>query len=486
MVVDKLKFSKRFKEKTWNVQGYFYSVWVSADSTASGHDDKWASFWQHLERDVTVLPQARSHCARWVKSWLAERRGDSEEAARAWFERLGRRADLRDWQFRQAVQSVRLWCTRVETARWASTFDWVGLIEQARDLGAGHRTLLRETISVSQASAQDRQAVPGEDRLLQEVLDRARRIIRLEHLAVATETTYLDWIRRFTLFRLRRLRVAPDPIGPEQVSSYLEYLALERKVAPATQRQALNALMFLLRKVYQLQDAQLEFTPARTGARRPPTVLTRAEVCRVFHALEDPWRLLCMLLYGSGLRQMEGLRLRIKDLDFGQGTLTIHDAKGGKHRMVPLPRKLEDRLNRHLEAGRLRHEQDRAIGLGEVHLPEALSRKYPNAAKEWRWQYLFPAANLCAHPRTGRIARHHLHEHSLQRQFKAAVEKAGITKRATCHTLRHSFATHLLESGADIRTVQTLLGHASVATTMIYLHVMKRPGAGAPSPLDLD
>jgi integron integrase len=453
---------------------------------ASNKDPKWTCFWEHLTRDAAVMPQARSHCARWVKNWLAERGADSEEASRLWFERLGRRADLRDWQFRQAIQAVRLWCTRVEVLAWASTFDWVGLIEQARDLGAGHRTLLRETVLVTQSCAQDRLAVPGEDSLLQELLDRARRIIRLEHLAVATETTYLDWIRRFSLFRLRRLRVAIDEIVPEQLSAYLEYLALERKVAPATQRQALNALIFLLRKVYHLQDTQCEFTPARAGARRPPTVLTREEVRRIFHVLEDPWRLLCSLLYGSGLRQMEGLRLRIKDLDFGQGTLTIHDAKGGKHRIVPLPRNLEDRLTRHLEAGRLRHEQDQAIGLGEVHLPESLARKYPNAAKEWRWQYLFPAANLCAHPRTGHVARHHLHEHSLQRQFKAAVEKVGITKRATCHTLRHSFATHLLESGIDIRTVQTLLGHASVATTMIYLHVMKRPGAGAPSPLDFD
>jgi integron integrase len=459
---------------------------VSVEITASDPDSKWTSFWRHLERDATVLPQARAHCARWVKSWIAECGVDSEEAARIWFERLGRRSGLRDWQFRQAIQAVRLWCTRVEPVSWAKTFDWVGLIEQARDLGPGHRTLLRETVSVSQASPQDHQAVPGEDSLLKDVLDRARRIIRLEHLAVATETTYLDWIRRFTLFRLRRLRVAIDEIGPDQLSAYLEYLALERKVAPATQRQALNALIFLLRKVHQLQETQCEFTPARAGARRPPTVLTREEVRRLFHALEDPWRLLCMLLYGSGLRQMEGLRLRIKDVDFGQGTLTIHDAKGGKHRMVPLPRNLEDRLKRHLEAARLRYEQDRAVGLGEVHLPEALSRKYPNAAKEWRWQYLFSAANLCAHPRTGRVARHHLHEHSLQRQFKAAVEKAGITKRATCHTLRHSFATHLLESGIDIRTVQTLLGHADVSTTMIYLHVLKRPGAGAPSPLDLD
>ncbi len=225
-----------------------------------------------------VAPQARSHCARWVKAWLEEGGGESAEATRAWFERLGRRPVLRDWQFRQAIYAIRLWCTCIEPVSWVRAFDWIGLAEQARDLGAAHRTLLREAVPMSRSCSQDRRAVPGEDTLMQGVLNHARRIIRLEHLAVTTETTYLDWIRRFTLFRLRRLRVAVDEITPAQLSVYLEYLALERQVAPATQRQALNALIFLLRKVYQLQDTLCEFTPARAGARRPPTVLTREEV----------------------------------------------------------------------------------------------------------------------------------------------------------------------------------------------------------------
>ena len=190
-------------------------------------------------------------------------------------------------------------------------------------------------------------------------------------------------------------------------------------------------------------------------------------------------------MYGSGLRVMETLRLRVKDFDFGQGTITIHDGKCGKHRVVTLPKAIEQRLQQHLAKAREKHLQDLAVGAGDVHMPESLLRKWPNATREWCWQYLFASATLCPHPRTARIARHHLHEVSIQRQFKQAVRKASIPKRATCHTMRHSFATHLLESGTDIRTVQSLMGHASVQTTMIYLHVMKRPGAGGPSPLDL-
>jgi integron integrase len=190
-------------------------------------------------------------------------------------------------------------------------------------------------------------------------------------------------------------------------------------------------------------------------------------------------------MYGSGLRVIECMRLRVKDLDFDQGTITIHDGKGGGHRVVPLPVALETRLRRHLETAQGQHLRDLAAGAGEVHMPESLARKYPNAPREWCWQYVFAAATLCPHPRTGKFARHHLHEASMQRQFKHAVGKAAIPKPATSHCLRHSFATHLLQSGTDIRTVQDLMGHASVETTMIYLHVMQRPGAGGPSPLDI-
>ncbi|MEI7929684.1 MAG: integron integrase, partial [Verrucomicrobiales bacterium] len=408
----------------------------------------------------------------------------------AYFDTLGRSTHLADWQLRQAVDAARILACDVLEIAWASSFDWQGLIDQARSLESNHRTHARETIQVrSEASSlpnPEPGQVPDPEGELVRIIDALRRAIRLKNLAVATEETYVHWNSRFVRFCHQKIGQSPHAAGPPAVTAYLDFLALERNVAPATQKQALNAMAFLVKNVLGIKEFTLDhITPAR-GQRRPPVVMTREEVRSVFARMEDPWKLIAQLMYGSGLRVMETLRLRVKDLDFGQGTITVHDGKGGKHRVVPLPKALEARLKDHLRIAYEKHLQDLACGAGDVHMPEALLRKWPNATREWAWQYIFPSATLCPHPRTGRFARHHLHEVSLQRQFKEAVRKAAIPKRATCHTMRHSFATHLLESGTDIRTVQSLLGHSSVETTMIYLHVIKRPGAGAFSPLDLD
>lgn len=243
--------------------------------------------------------------------------------------------------------------------------------------------------------------------------------------------------------------------------------------------------MFLTRKVLGADEFTIETAAASTGGRRPPVVMTRAEVRAVRAHLEDPWKLAAQIMDGSGMPLAECLTLRVKGRDFGQGSIAVHDGKGGKHRVVPLPRSPESRLEQCPGRLRNRHLQDLAVGTGEAHLPEALSRKYPNAGRAWCWRWPFPAATLCPHPRTGEISRVHVHDDSMARQFRDAVRRAGIAKRITTHSLRDCCATHLLESGTDIRTVQDLLGPAGVETTMIYLHAMKRPGAGAPSPLDL-
>jgi integron integrase len=434
----------------------------------------------------SIRPAARDHYVRWAETWVGTRAHRSPEATTAFFDDLGRSSHLPDWQFRQAMDAVRLLAHEILEIPWAATYDWRGLADQARALGSTHRTLGRESIPISATLPPPSSApLPETAEEVARITEALRRAIRLATLSYATEETYVHWNARFTRFCLIKLGRTPQDAGPPAITAYLNYLALERNVSPATQKQALNAMVFLTRHVFGIAHFQLERAAPPRGHRRPPVVLSRREIQAIVAALDGPWKLATQLMYGSGLRLMEALRLRVKDLDFDQGTITVHDGKGGKHRVVPLPRALESCLKEHLRKAREKHLQDLAVGAGDVHLPEPLQRKWPKACREWAWQYVFASATLCPHPRTGVVARHHLHEYSLQRQFKDAARKAGIAKLATCHTLRHSFATHLLESGTDIRTVQSLMGHSSVETTMIYLHILKRPGAGAPSPLDL-
>jgi integron integrase len=444
-------------------------------------------FIQRIESSA-IKPAARAHYLRWAEAWTKARGHQSAERTQSYFDALGRSAHLADWQFRQAVDAARILACEILAIPWAISFDWPGLSDQARSLAPDHRTLAREAIPVRTVlpalppSSPDH--APDAEQELQQIVDALRRAIRLKNMAMATEETYVHWNSRFTRFCYQKLGQSPRIAGPPAITAYLDFLALERNVAPATQKQALNAMAFLTKNVFGIEEFTLDhLTPAR-GQRRPPVVMTREEVRAVFARLEDPWKLIAQVMYGSGLRLMEAMRLRVKDLDFGQGTITIHDGKGGRHRVVTLPVALEQRLSEHLARLREKHLQDLAVGAGDVHMPEALLRKWPKASREWCWQWLFPSATLCQHPRSGKIARYHLHDDSMARQIREAVRKAAISKRITSHTLRHSFATHLLESGTDIRTVQNLLGHADVSTTMIYLHVMKRPGAGAPSPLD--
>jgi integron integrase len=313
------------------------------------------------------------------------------------------------------------------------------------------------------------------------LLDRVRAACRVRHYSIRTEDAYVDWVKRFILFHHKR---HPLEMGAAQINAFLTHLAVDGHVAASTQNQAFSALLFLYRSVLEVEPGLIEGVIRAQRPKRLPVVLTRSEVRRVLAQLTGTYRLIGQLLYGSGLRLLEGLRLRVKDLDFGQGEILVREGKGNKDRHTLLPEALRDDLCRHLEAVRRLHEEDLAKGFGKVYLPDALDRKLPAAAGEWRWQYVFPSANLSVDPRSGARRRHHAHEAAVSRAITTAVRRAGIAKHATSHSFRHSFATHLLEAGYDIRTVQELLGHADVATTMIYTHVLNKGGKGVKSPLD--
>lgn len=314
------------------------------------------------------------------------------------------------------------------------------------------------------------------------LLDQVRGRLRLKHYSLRTEQAYVAWIRRFILANGKR---HPRELEGRHVEAFLTGLATRGRVAAGTQNQALAALLFLYREVLGVKLPWMDSVVRAKRPRRLPVVLSQAEVRRLLTAIDERAWLMAALLYGTGIRLMECLRLRVKDLDFERGEITVRNGKGGKDRHVPLPGSLREALPAAVERVRVLHEADLAAGVGEVWLPAALERKYPNAAREFGWQYLFPSPKLSADPRTGVLRRHHLDESVLQRAVRAARQRAGIVKPATCHTLRHSFATHLLEAGYDIRTIQELLGHKDLATTQIYTHVLNRGGLAVRSPLDL-
>jgi integron integrase len=316
------------------------------------------------------------------------------------------------------------------------------------------------------------------------LIEQVREALRYHHYAYRTEQTYCQWILRYIFYFGGKTH--PKALGARDVERYLSSLATEGKVSASTQRQALNALVFLYREVLdQSLDGKIAPVRGRTP-RRVPEVLTQAEVQRLLAVISGGKNaLMAKLLYGSGLRLLECIRLRVQDVDFEQGLIFVRGGKGGKDRTTILSKGVEDELRRQIETVRVFHQRELAEGFGEVHIPEALARKYPNAAREIGWQWVFPAKERSLDPRSGRVMRHHVIESGLQKAVKRAVVQAGIDKKATCHTLRHSFATHMLENGVNIRVLQELLGHADVKTTEIYTHVMERDIRPLQSPLDM-
>ena len=313
------------------------------------------------------------------------------------------------------------------------------------------------------------------------LIDQVRNVLRVHHYSVRTEDNYIQWIRRFIFFHNKR---HPIEMGEKEICAFLTHLAVDKHVSASTQNQALSALLFLYKKVLQVDLDWIDDVVRAKRPKRLPVVLTKTEVNTLLSAMTGTSSIVVRLLYGTGMRLMEAVRLRIQDIDFDQNQIVVRSGKGDKDRITMLPASMADELMRHFQKVRDLHNNDLEEGYGRVYLPFALDRKYPNAGLEFGWQYCFPSLKRSVNPRTGQVGRHHINEKNIGRSIKTAARRVGIYKRVSSHTMRHSFATHLLESGYDIRTVQELLGHKDVSTTMIYTHVLNKGGRGVKSPLD--
>ena len=403
-----------------------------------------------------------------------------------WFEQIRRAGYLAEWQFTHMVDALNFAFGDVLRAPWAASFDWDGWRKAAQTPTPRRQTeVVRGTVN---GEAPSRSLAPkvsasddGRSKCVLPVIDRLVTEIRRRGYSIRTEQAYVQWVSRFVDYN--QGQDAATLRGPEIVR-FLEYLAVARSVAVNTQNQALNALVFLYSQVLKLPLGDLENFVRAQRPRRLPVVLTRDQVRSLIAVIPGTHQLMARLMYGTGMRLMECVRLRVKDVDFDYHQIVVRNGKGGKDRVVPLPEVLNDALAKHLVAVRAVHNNDCARGFGEVYLTQALHRKFPGAGRDWRWQWVFPSGRLSVDPRSDHTRRHHLHENALQRAIKLAAQSAGIDKKVSTHTLRHSFATHLLEAGYDIRTVQELLGHSDVSTTMIYTHVLNRGGRAVKSPLD--
>ncbi len=393
----------------------------------------------------------------------------------------GRMAKLPEWQFRQIVDALKILFKEHIKPAWADDYDWYLWRAFARELEPDHPTLMRDGNPAVLVA-------PNNNPLIKKFREDCAdlhlafvKTIRVRGMAVTTEKTYEHWLVRF--FQYHHWKDIAN-LDLSAMSDYLDYLALHRRVSPTTQKLALNSLVFFYREVLGKNVEGIHAYTRSTSKRRLPTVLSRNETRLLLETMSGRAKLMASLMYGTGMRVMECVRLRVQDLDFDYVQITVRAGKGNKDRVVPLPEKLIPELKSTLKETKVLHEGDLTAGHGEVLLPPALARKLGKAAKTFNWQHVFPATRLAMDYTTGVIRRHHIHQTSLQKAIRKASKDAGIDKRVTSHTLRHSFATHLLESGKDIRLIQELLGHANLDTTMIYTHVIGKGGLAVPSPFD--
>lgn len=433
------------------------------------------------------------HVERYIKAHAGHRLAQhTAQILSDYLDDLGRTARLSDWQFKQAIEALQILFIDLVCAPWAVDFPWRYWMDAATALPNDHATVARDyTRDSRNATIKDAEnrSVASEDGFIASVsrahpahFAKLTSAIRNRHYSIRTEQSYAAWLARYIGFHHM---ADPETLSGAAVAAFLDHLVIRRGVSASTQHQALNALVFFYTHALEKPLDALGNIARSKKPRRLPVVLTRDEVHCLLQAIDNPTqRLMANLLYGCGLRLMECIRLRIYDIDFGYQQIFIRNAKGNKDRLVPLPQRLTEPLREQISKVKAIQSKDIEKGFGEVYLPDALSRKYPNAARELGWQYLFPSVQLSEDPRSGKVRRHHIHENGLQKHIKKAARDARIIKRVNCHCLRHSFATHLLEAGYDIRTVQELLGHADVSTTMIYTHVLNRPGVSVLSPLD--
>ncbi|MGQ7848458.1 integron integrase [Granulosicoccus sp. 3-233] len=398
---------------------------------------------------------------------------------------LGRDNNLTDWQYQQLVDAVRILLINCLHSSASEAADWSRWKASARSMAPDHASIAREQSPDELIYLKIKRGTGEYARirsLHRNLIIRLVTEIRARGYAYRTEEAYEQWVVRYIAFCKGE---SPEKTGPDHVAKYLHDLVVTGNVSASTQNQALNALIFLYKRILQAPLGQLEDFARSKRKKIVPVVMSRAEVRGLLAELQGWQHDVGCLLYGTGMRVMEALTLRVKDVDFEYGRIHVCQSKGKKDRFVPLPKSLSVSLQEQIRKVTTLHQQDLEDGYGEVLIPEALARKYPKATRELRWQFLYPSGRLSVDPRSGVIRRHHMHESGLQRAVKQAAERSGIRKRIGCHTFRHSFATHLLESNHDIRTVQELLGHADISTTMIYTHVLNRPGISVSSPLDL-